>query len=297
MAYQLSNGMITVDIAEPGDYRETRFEWNGMITGIALNEGGHTFCIAENLNPEQQQGGIGLCHEFGIKEAIGYQEAEPGEPFPKLGVGMLTRIDEKPYLFHRDYPVQPYKVEVEQEDACRITFRTLPEACRGYAALLEKTISIEGQRLSIEYTLHNTGEKLLSTEEYCHNFLNIDGYDVGPDYRLDFPVELQPEADEEETLQDLLFSSGTVQWKKVPDREFYFRSPGFDGRQKPYLWELRHVPSGTGVRETSKLEVSYAALWGRSYVVAPELFVKVEAAPGESVHWTRTYEFFSEKKQ
>ncbi|WP_044477663.1 hypothetical protein [Paenibacillus antibioticophila] len=294
MAYQLTNGILTVDIAEPGEgYRETRFEWNGLITGITLLDGGHSFCTSENLT-EGQGGGMGLCHEFGIKEAIGYQDTKPGEQFPKLGVGLLTRTDEGPYFFYKDYPVQPFKVEIEQKSPEEITFRTLPEECEGYAALLEKRISIDGQSLSIEYSLHNTGQKKLSTEEYCHNFLNINGCSIGPDYRLEFPVTLQPEVDEAETSEELMFDAGRVIWEKVPEHEFYFRTGGYDGTRKPYLWELFHLPSGAGVREVSRLEVSYAAVWGRSYVVSPEIFYRIEAEPGQCIKWTRTYEFFSE---
>lgn len=292
MAYVLSNGILSVSIAEPGDYRETRFEWNGLITDITLLAGGHSFCTSENLSPAQG-GGMGLCHEFGIKEALGYKDTKPGEQFTKLGVGLLTRTDEGPYLFYKDYPVQPFEVEVAQESPQVITFRTLPEECSGYAALLEKRISIDGQRLSIAYSLHNTGERKLSTEEYCHNFLNISGYSLGPDYSLDFPVILHPEADEEETLQGMTFNEGKVTWKKEPEQEFYFRTGGYDGTREPYLWQLSHLPSGAGVREVSRLEVSYAAVWGRSYVVSPEIFYKVEADPGEVIHWVRTYEFFS----
>lgn len=293
MAYQLTNGTLTVDIAEPGEeYRETRFEWNGLITGITLLDGGHSFCTSENLTPEEG-GGMGLCHEFGIKEAIGYQDTKPGEQFPKLGVGLLTRTDNGPYLFHKDYPVQPFKVDIVQQGPKQIAFRTLPEECGGYAALLEKKISIHGQRLSIEYSLHNTGQKTLSTEEYCHNFLNIDGHPVGPDYKLEFPVMLQPEVDDEASRQELMFNGGKVIWGKIPEHEFYFRTEGYDGTRQPYLWQLSHLPSGAGMREISSLEVSYAAVWGRSYVVSPEIFYRVEAKPGECISWTRTYEFFS----
>ena len=36
---------------------------------------------------------------------IGYADAQPGEPFPKLGIGLLEKLDESPYSF-----LKPYKV-------------------------------------------------------------------------------------------------------------------------------------------------------------------------------------------
>ncbi|MFD1908517.1 hypothetical protein ACFSQ7_37740 [Paenibacillus rhizoplanae] len=85
----LSNGVLTVEIAEVGAYGGTRFDWTGFITGVTLEQGGHTFCVPESLVPGQGTGGIGLCNEFGISRAIGYEDAAAGEWFPKFGIGLL----------------------------------------------------------------------------------------------------------------------------------------------------------------------------------------------------------------
>lgn len=39
MAHILSNGILTVEIAEPGAYSGTRFDWSGFITGVTLEQG------------------------------------------------------------------------------------------------------------------------------------------------------------------------------------------------------------------------------------------------------------------
>lgn len=43
MVHRLSNGILTVDIAEPGTYNRTRFDWTGFITQVTLEEGKHIF--------------------------------------------------------------------------------------------------------------------------------------------------------------------------------------------------------------------------------------------------------------
>ncbi|MEK5475364.1 hypothetical protein NYE70_00265 [Paenibacillus sp. FSL R5-0407] len=296
MAYQLKNEQLVIEIAEPGDYRGSRFDWNGFITDVTLLDGNHSYCVPESLVPGQGTGGAGLCNEFGIKEPIGYEDAPVGEPFPKLGVGLLTRPDDREYDFSRAYPVKPFATEIEIEGTRKITFRITPEDCRGYAVAVTKSVSIDNNRLTVEYLLHNTGTKPILTEEYCHNFFGIDGYPIGPDYVLKFPFELFPWADEEETLAGLIFSKGNageVRWDHTPKDPFYFRLPGFDGNKYPWIWELLHNPSGAGVREISRFHVSAAAVWGIGHVVSPEMFIEVKLAPGEQKTWSRVYEFFA----
>lgn len=295
MAYQLQNEQLGVKIAELGEvYRGTRFDGAGFITGVELN-GRHQFCVPESLAPGSGTGGIGLCSEFGIKEAIGYEETRVGEPFPKLGVGLLTRPDEAEYRFYREYACARFETQVEQKSAQQICFTTQSAECRGYAVRVQKEIEISGNTLSVTYTVENTGSRVVSTDEYSHNFLGIDGYAVGPDYVLKLPFAPKIWSDEPDTLEGLVFEGDHVTWERRPEKDFYFRMDTFDGRETPWLWELRHRPSGLTVRELSKLPLSSAAVWGHGHVISPEMFVAVHVAPGERQSWTRTYEFSESK--
>ncbi|MEK5163081.1 hypothetical protein NYE69_12180 [Paenibacillus sp. FSL R5-0527] len=290
MAYQLKNELLAVDIADPGEYRGTRFDWSGFITGVRFAS--HTFCVPESLVPGQGTGGIGLCSEFGIAQTIGYDEAESGGKFPKLGVGLLTRPDEAPYQFFRDYEAEPFSIMTEQQGTQSVTFTVLPKECNGYAVQLVKTVSIDHDRLIVSVEMDNVGTRPVHTDEYCHNFFGIDGEPIGPDYVLRFPFAPSPWSDDPGTLNGLAFSGNEVTWERQPEKDFYFRLPGVDGAEQPWLWELVHRPSGLGVRERSKLRVAAAAVWGKGHVVSPEMFVEVKLAPGERQTWTRVYEFF-----
>lgn len=293
MAYQLKNAHLIIDIAEPGDYDRTRFDWSGFITGATLIQGNHSFCVPESRIPMQGTGGLGICNEFGLAKAIGYDEVRVGEQFPKLGVGLLTKTSNKAYEFYKDYPLDPFEINVKQTDSQRIAFTVLPKDCRGYAVSLIKTIAIEDNRLTVDYCLHNTGTNVIGTHEYAHNFFGIDDHSIGPDYVLRFPFELSPWSSDKETMDGLSFHDGEVRWNRVPEKEFYFRLDGFEGQAYPWLWELLHESTGTGVRELSKFSVSSVAVWGKEHVVSPEMFIELNINPGENKNWSRVYEFFT----
>lgn len=294
MAYQLKNKQLVIDIAEPGDYKGSRFDHSGFITRTTLLEGNHSFCVPESLNPAQGTGGVGICNEFGLSKAIGYDETEVEEKFPKVGVGLLSKTNNEKYDFSENYPLDPFDISALQKDSQSITFTVLPKDCRGFAVMLVKTISIEGNRLTIDYCLHNMGTRIIRTDEYAHNFFGIDDHLMGPDYVLKFPIELSPWSDDEETMDVLSFHEKEVRWKLEPEKEFYFRIKGFEAASYPWIWELLHEPSRTGVRELSKFTVSSVAVWGSRHVVSPEMFIELNLAPGEKKSWSRVYEFFTE---
>lgn len=108
MSCRLSNGVLSVDIADIGeDYKGTRFDWTGFITQVTLEKGNHTFCVPESLKEGEGTGGSGLCNEFGISRAIGYDEAPIGGWFPKPGIGLLQKLDSQSYSFISEYPLTP----------------------------------------------------------------------------------------------------------------------------------------------------------------------------------------------
>lgn len=293
MAHTLSNGILTVGIAEVGAYRGTRFDWSGFITGVTLEQGKHTFCVPESRVSGQGTGGMGLCNEFGISRAIGYEEAEPGEWFPKPGVGLLQKQSNEPYAFNREYPLIPFTVN-EERSGHSITYTVQPMECRGYSMKLVKTITLNGDRLDISYLIENTGLKPLHTEEYIHNFIGIDEAAVGGDYELMLPGEVRVAEQESSYTENLLHVSGnSLTWTDEPDRPFYCRLEGWENTEADYYWELVHKPSGTGIRESGSFQAGRMALWGEQHVISPEVFADIIILPRHSKEWSRSYQFFT----
>lgn len=297
---ELSSHRLTVALSEPGtDYRRTRFDWTGFITQVTL-DGRHTFCTQESLsNDGRSSDGVGLCSEFGIFTPIGYEDAAVGDTFPKLGVGLLTRADAKPYHFGRDYACQPFPMQCERHDDSGVTFVQEPLPCRGYAARCTKRLEVEASRLTIHYRLENTGTKPLLTEEYNHNFLAINREPVGPDYVLELefpaccetwpaPMALAPKSKSlNPKATPLTFTAAPA-----PGAAFYCRPTGFSATAGCGC-VLRHSRAGAAVHMATDFPLSMLAIWGVAHVVSPELFYQVNLQPGAVATWTRSYEFIA----
>lgn len=306
----LKTDRLAVEIAHPDSMSGTRFDWSAFITQVTLDET-HTYCVLGVPEPGQGSGGVGMCNEFGIEEPIGYDGAAVGECFPKLGIGLLVKPDESAYehrgprsprragyRFTHPYEIAakfPIRVDATVSEA---TFTVEPVACRGYAVRVVKTVSVVGAGLTIAYQLENVGEKPIVTTEYVHNFIGVDGYAMGPDYRLRLPYDIAfppvpPEfAKFAERLTAVLdIQGGDVRCKITPEHPFYCRPLGFS-KTNVAQWELVHEPSGVGLREFDDFAPTRVAIWGREHVISAEVFMPVDVPPGETQRWTRRYEFF-----
>lgn len=284
---KLTSSRLKVVIRRPGTfYKGSRFDWTGFVTDVTLDDV-HTFCVSESLIPGGGSGGRGLCNEFGIHEPIGYDEAEVGGGFPKLGTGIITKTSYEPYNFYKPAPVKPFPCEVESSSK-EAVFTTKPVMCNGYACLLVKKLAVEDNRLSVQYSLKNTGSKPIATSEYVHNFVSIDHKDIGPDYRLSFSFPLEG-GDAPKIFQ---VKGNSIGWKRTATDEFYWAPRGYDKAEETY-WELVDVKSGTGIRETDSFAPLRIGIWGKTHVVSPEVFIAINLQPEEEMSWTRVYTFFT----
>ena len=97
MSILLGNSILRIEIDKPGqNYRGSRFDWTGKITQITFDNK-YTFCTEETLDSKLVNiRGRGLYNEFGISQALGYNECKPGEKFSKVGVGLIKKdVDSK----------------------------------------------------------------------------------------------------------------------------------------------------------------------------------------------------------
>ena len=286
----LRSSRLAVAVKHPSEVGGARFDRTGFVTEVTL-DGRHTFCAYELPNVWDKTKGAGLCGEFGNQVMLGYDEAKPGERFPKLGVGLLLRESDEAYKFMKVYDVLPYDIRTEQADEGSLEFTVHPEECLGYSARYVKRLRAEDNRLRVEYELANVGKREIVTNEYAHNFVCIDGQPVGPDYALTFagegptPFRVQ--------VGDLRAAGERLEWGSVPERDFYGRMyPGEEGEAGlPRGWSLLHRPSGVRVGESCGFDTALIAVWGMAHNVSPEMFAPVRVAPGETLTWSREYLF------
>ncbi|MFD0672159.1 hypothetical protein [Cohnella sp. GCM10027633] len=292
----LKTDRLAVEIAVPGaNYRRTRFDWTGWIQQVTL-DGESTFCVDESLVPGEGTGGGGLCNEYGNGEPIGYAECGVGERFPKLGVGLLTRPDDGRYDFFRAFELEPFETTYEMSaDGRSVRFRTAAKPCNGYAADIVKKVSVDGNRLNVAYELRNVGDKPIRTSEYNHNFVRINGADIGPDYELTLPIASAFDYTKPEERPIVAQEGNKLRWLRTPEagESFYALAREFEpiGADRP-SWTLVHKPSGAGMTETLDRPLLRLAVWGQTHVASPEMFIDIDAQPGETLRWNRAYEFF-----
>jgi len=287
---KLRSDRLEVEIAQPGSaYSGTRFDWSGFVTQVTL-DGRHTFCVPEDYTPGKGTGGIGLCNEFGIDMPVGFDGTQPGDCFPKLGIGLLTRLDKPDYSFWYPHQIaQPFPIQVDSAPDSA-TFTVHPVDCRGYAARLEKTLSVSANHLTIHYTLENTGSRPIQTNEYVHNFVGINKQNIGTEYRLVFPEPVELESGFTLNSGILSIQNNGLTLRSVPETPFYVRLVNISAIDLPQ-WTLVHSPSGVSMSESVNFLPSRIAIWGTTHVVSVEVFHDIHLAPGESTRWQRQYHF------
>jgi hypothetical protein len=252
----------------------------------------------------------GLPMEFDIgQEAFqpdppGYNEGKNGDPFLKIGVGILRR-DAGPYNFSTSYPVvkRARTAVTWQQDRAHFV-QTLAGSANGYSCYLEEDVIVKNDRLILKYLLRNTGSKPFTTEQYLHDFLSFSGRPVGPNVRLSFPYDFtvnpavapwQPSG----RIRSIVAAASPVVVRIANSIEFMDKASSV-----PKIWvskpqdcigpELCAVEfAETRQRLTieTSIPAAYVGIWTTDYQVSPEQFLQVTLAPGEEARFTRTYTF------
>jgi len=286
MTHSIGSERLKIYFSEPGHmYAEQRFDWNGFVTQVIL-DGEHSFCAYEETTPAKGTGGIGLCNAFmGITEG-NYDVTPVGGQYVSVGVGKVTRTSDKPYSFFEFLPVEPFGSKVTVSGN-RALFEQEGSECNGIAYRMKKELSAESNRLHIKTRLENTGKKPIRTTEFNHNFLCLGGHALGPDYRLSLPYTPKIEVNSGEfEIGESCLSLKARQEKGA----FYCFVRNF-AEAAAHKWTLTHLPSGLTVSETGDFKVEAFNLWGKAHVISPEVFVRLDIAPGSSFEWTREWEF------
>jgi hypothetical protein len=237
--------------------------------------------------------GQGLYNEFGITRPIGYEDCGVGEKFPKPGVGLLTRTGNVPYRFFEKYEVEPFGIVIERGKEW-IKYTVLPEDCRGYSTKGIKKIALSGSSFTIDYELENTGTKHIRTNEYCHNFIAVNGSDIDEQYVLRIPCGIIEPASMTENVNPenaAVLGKNSVQFNCSPSLDFFF-SPLTAFHENGGEWEITHKGIGVGMRENTDFKPEMMNLWGTKHVISPELFIKIDLGPGQKLSWRRTYSFY-----
>ena len=291
---QLSNGVIDARIYLPdsasGYYRAGRFDWSGVMPELTYK--GHTFFGQwfEKYDPYINDAIMGPVEAF---DPVGYQAGAVGDPFVKIGVGVLEKLDTLPYHFAKPYPIVNHGTWDVKAGKDSITFNhTLPGGPYPYA--YTKTIKLVDNEMIISHTLVNKGNQAIDTRVFDHNFFVIDQDNIGPGYVVRFPFQIASQ------------TNRLAPFAAVNGQEIRFESP-LGAADHPNLRAITgHRPiaadnevvienrnTGVAVRIRGDKPIAILDFWSAIKTLCPEPYIDVNVAPGETFSWTISYTFYT----
>jgi len=250
----------------------------------------------------------GLPMEFDIgQEAFqpdppGYNEGMNGDPFLKVGVGILRR-DAGAYNFSTNYPiVELARTNVTWESDRAHFVQTLSGNARGYSCRFEEDLIVKNDRLIMSYLLRNTGTKRFTTEQYLHNFVCFSGRSVGPNVKVSFPYDFTASPDVTPwslpgKVRGILaaaqpdvvrIANAVVYLNKISSvpKIWIYKPQDYAG---PDVFAAEHTETEQRLLIGASIPAAYVGIWTTDYQVSPEQFLQITLAPGEEARFTRTY--------
>ncbi len=293
---ELSSDRLRVEIPYPGEDANVsqRFARDGFISEVVLDGIIH-FCASEPKNLRHpSSGGRGLCNEYRFNIC---EDVEIGEYFPKFGIGLYRKEEEGRYIFYKKYEdVIPFEIEIYY-DSSKAVFETKPNSCQGFALKTTKTISVENNVLTMTISATNTGEKEMALEEFCHNFISIDGMAIGSDYQLDLPQCPFMGYDRLNNRSGGRPGSMRGNGKGLTFCEYSAidTDVAIDTSEiedtVPFLWNMYHKGAGASVLCKEGFKPSKIAIWAVDHIFSPEIVHGFSLKPGETHEWTREWTF------
>jgi len=296
---RLSNGAINAVVFLPdkntGYYRGPRFDWSGVVGCLSLN--GHTF-FGEWFNKYDPTGNdaiTGPVEEFRHPTSeIGYDDAVPGGMFVKIGVGVLKRIDDKPYKFGNAYPILDtgkWKTKVHKNS---VTFQQELHSSIGVSYIYEKVLTLDkhGNVLRLEHRLKNVGTKPIDTQVYDHDFFMLDHKQTGPSMQVRFPFT--PVLDSPVDPTKAVIEDNAIKFiAPLERRGVQGYLTGYSTKVSDYDFTFEDKDLGIGVQQTSDSPINLSYFWSTPKTVCPEAYIKIHVAPGGTQTWMINYRFFT----
>ncbi|MFZ5831168.1 MAG: hypothetical protein ACOY3P_13845 [Planctomycetota bacterium] len=287
--------LVYLPDAEKGINRAMRFDRSGFVARASHK--GHTWFGPWHAtdDPYRNDNVMGTAGEFGMgtngmPPPLGFAEAAEGEPFIKIGVGVLKKKGVE-YRFNQPYELVSAADWAVQTEPGVASFKQVCSSAGRFAYRYAKRIAIceRPPGFVIEYELENTGTKPIEQTYYAHNFIQIDDQPIGPEYRFTFPQPMTPDRD----MKGIASVEGSTLAFLRPmqtGESVYaqFREHDLPAAANGVLAE--HVKHGVGLRITGTAPLARYHFWAMERVACPEPFVALNVEPGETFRWKDTYE-------
>jgi hypothetical protein len=308
---EISNGQVTAKMylpdAKDGYYRSTRFDWSGAV--YSLQYKGHNYYGVwyDRIDPKVinwvYQGSeivSGPCSALAgpvdeFEKVLGWDEAKPGGTFIKIGVGVLRKGEGNynrfvPYevLNSGKWTVKKHKdsVEFSQE---------LSDPDTGYGYSYRKVVRLEKGKpeLVIEHSLKNTGQKLISSNVYNHNFVVLDHQPPGPDFTFKVPFQIQASRPPNKALAEV--KGNEIDYAKPLSGQDQVAVPiqGFSDDAKDTEIVIENKKVGAGLKIHTDRPLVRDLLWSIRTVLAIEPYIGIDIQPGAEYTWKNTIDYYT----
>lgn len=310
---EIANSQVRVKLHLPdaakGYYRGTRFDWSGVVGSLQF--AGHEF-----YPPWFQRTGdvhdfvydgadivagpctaiTGPAEEFSTNgKGLGFDDAQPGGTFLKIGVGVLRRPDDKPYDPYRLYPIADGGQWTVTPKGSAVEFRqVLHDPATGYGYDYRKTVSLTGSeaQMVIAHSLRNTGQRAIQTTLYNHNFLYLDRRPPGPGLVLEAPFTIKTDPPLDPALAEVRGRQLRLKKTLAGEDRVYTVISGFGPEPKDYDFRVESRDAGVGLRITADRPLSKVALWTIRAPHSLEPFIAMDIAPGTEFTWRLQYDYY-----
>ncbi|WP_026461588.1 hypothetical protein [Adhaeribacter aquaticus] len=298
---EITNGLVRAKLSLPnketGYYQATRFDWSGIIN--SLNYKGHSYFEEwfGTYDPKKNDAITGPVEEF---TQIGYESAPVGGEFLKIGVGMLRKADEKPYSIFSLYDIAnagTWKVKPGKD---KVEFTHELKDASGYSYIYRKTVKlVKGKpELVLEHSLKNTGQKLIETTVYNHNFFVIDKEPTGPAIKIKFPFDIVGKGQGIGTVAEINGSELNYLRELKRNENVYLGDiTGYGATEKDYNFQIENLKTGAGVKIKGDKPLAKMIFWSSSTTSCPEPYINVKAQAGQEFKWVNSYEFYVKDKK
>lgn len=293
-AARISNGLVTALLflpdAERGYYRGTRFDWSGAVAD--LQAAGHSYFGRwfANYDPKKHDAIPGPVQEYVTGQ--GFDAAQPGGTFIKVGVGVLRKPAEPIRGFPTLEIVDGGKWTTRLEkDAVHFTHE-VSDPASGYGYRYTKTVVLPaGQnRMTLVHHLESTGVNPIDTEMYDHNFFVLDRQPSGPDIEVRVPFQLEAYNIRGDAVQA---SGNRIRYLRPIDTPVRMQLRGFGNTPADYDIRVENRLTGAGVRVTADQPLSDMVFWTSPRTTCPEAYIHVHAGRGRPMDWQIHYDFYS----
>ncbi|HZV18301.1 MAG TPA: hypothetical protein VFF84_06370 [Sphingobium sp.] len=290
----ISNGLVSATLLLPdpaiGYYRGTRFDWSGLVARLEV--GGHSYFGRwfADYDPKKHDAVMGPAQDWVTGQ--GFEQAEVGGTFVKVGVGVLR----KPAEPIRGFPT----LEIVDPGTWTVTTRVdaveflheVNDPLSGYGYRYHKTVLLPTglPELVLEQRLEATGPNPIDTQMYNHNFFVLDRQPSGPDIEITFPFELEPFNMRGDAVK---LTGNRINYVKPVEGSVRMQIRGFGDQAADNAIRVENRATGAGVLVTTDKPLSDLVFWSSPTTTCPEAYIHVRAEPGQPMKWQTRYQFYS----